>query len=73
LVNFPDDNRDIEQARAFEDGCAKISAIIYPNDKQTPFVDILNNDLQKFNLDALFQKNNKLRTLDEWNHTKFDE
>jgi adenylate kinase family enzyme len=33
LVNFPDDNRDIEQTKAFEDGCAKISAIVYPHDK----------------------------------------
>jgi hypothetical protein len=73
LINFPEENRDIEQSRAFEDGCAKISAIIYPHEKSGYNVEILNNDLQNFNIDALYQKNNKLRTLDEWNHQKFDE
>jgi hypothetical protein len=33
----------------------------------------LENNLQNFNLDALFQKNNKLRTIDEWSYKKFDE
>lgn len=50
LSSFPD---IIEQAKEFEKGCATITAIIYATNNE-PFVEIKNNNLTLFNIDALF-------------------
>lgn len=50
LSGFPD---IVEQAKEFEKSCATISAIIYATSKD-PIVEIKNNNLSLFNIDALF-------------------
>lgn len=70
LVNFPD---IIEQADAFEKGCARISAMIYPSSNQGSVVEVRNNALAHYNIDTLFQKRFKLKPMTEWNSAKFDE
>jgi adenylate kinase family enzyme len=52
LTGFPDTN---EQATEFEQSCAKLTAIIYASG-QEPVVEIMNNSLEMFSIDALFQK-----------------
>lgn len=69
LSNFPD---YIDQAREFEKNCAKISALVYPNTGGS-VVEILNNNLSHFTIDSLFQKNFKLKTMNEWSFQLFDE
>jgi adenylate kinase family enzyme len=55
LTSFPD---IIDQAREFERSCASISAIIYTTNEsanqENPIVEIKNNNLTLFNIDALF-------------------
>lgn len=55
LSSFPD---IIDQAKEFERSCATISAIIYTTNEQgsaeNPVVEIKNNNLTLFNIDALF-------------------
>ena len=69
LTSFPD---IIEQAREFETNCSKISAIIYStsNDKIVP---IKNNNLSLFNIDSLFQKEFRLKTMNKWDYDIFQE
>lgn len=50
LTGFPE---IIEQAQEFEKGCASIAAIIYATTNE-PIVEIKNNNLTLFNIDALF-------------------
>jgi adenylate kinase family enzyme len=50
LTGFPD---IVEQAKEFEKSCASIAAIIYAT-SQDPIVEIKNNNLSLFNIDALF-------------------
>ena len=65
LTNFP---ATIEQAKAFEINCAKLSAMIYPTSSTTATVEIKNNDLTLFNIDSLMAKEFRLKTMSEWNH-----
>ena len=51
LVNFPD---IIEQADAFEAGCARISAMVYPSANSGSVVEVRENALAAFNIDTLF-------------------
>lgn len=62
LSSFPD---IIEQAKEFEKNCCSISAIVYAT-PQGPTVEIKNNNLTLFNIDALFQKEHRLKTMTEW-------
>lgn len=61
LSCFPD---IIEQAKEFEKSCASITAILYlsGNDGR---VEIKNNNLSLFNIDALFQKEFRLKTMNQ--------
>jgi adenylate kinase family enzyme len=61
LSSFPD---IIEQAREFEKSCAQISAIIYTTTPD-PIVEIKNNNLTLFNIDSLFQKEFRLKILNQ--------
>jgi len=69
LSNFPD---IIEQAKEFERSCAKIAAMIYPSSSGS-IVEIKNNNLSLYNIDSLFQKQFRLKTMDEWSYQLFDE
>ena len=69
LTSFPD---IIEQAKEFETNCAKISAIIYST-TQDRIVEIKNNNLSLFNIDSLFQKEFRLRTMDCWDFDLFND
>jgi adenylate kinase family enzyme len=77
LTSFPD---IIEHAKEFETNCAKISAIIYSNlprkdgdEAQQKVVQIKGNNLQLFNIDSLFQKEFRLRTMSEWDFSLFNQ
>ena len=73
LTSFPD---IIDQAREFERACAAISAIIYTTSEPTqenPVVEIKNNNLTLFNIDALFQKEHRLKTMSKWDDQKWQE
>jgi len=61
LSSFPD---IIEQAKEFEKSCASITAIIYAA-KDENKVEIKNNNLSLFNIDALFQKEFRLKILNQ--------
>ena len=69
LSSFPD---IIEQAKEFEKSCAQIAAIIYAT-SDDPVVEIKNNNLTLFNIDALFQKEFRLRTMSRWSDEQFGE
>ena len=69
LTSFPD---IIEQAKEFETNCARISAIIYST-TDDPVVEIKNNNLSLFNIDSLFQKEFRLKTMSSWDYSVFEE
>ena len=69
LTGFPDTN---EQALEFENSCSKLTAIIYASG-QEPVVEIMNNNLEMFSIDALFQKQFRLKTMKCWDETTFKE
>lgn len=69
LSNFPE---QIEQAKEFEDKCCKIAAIIYPTGSGS-VVEIKGNNLSLYNIDSLFQKEFRLKTMSEWSYQLFDE
>lgn len=69
LTSFPD---IIEQAREFETNCSKISAIIYSTTTDA-VVQIKNNNLSLFNIDSLFQKEFRLKTMSHWDYSIFEE
>lgn len=56
----------------FEKNCAKIATLIYPSNNAS-VVEIQNNNLSQFTIDSLFQKNFKLKTMNEWNYQLFNE
>jgi hypothetical protein len=66
------DARIIEQAREFEQNCAKIAAIIYSTNEDS-VVEIKNNNLSLFNIDSLFQKEFRLKTMTHWDSSIFNE
>lgn len=69
LTSFPD---IIEQAKEFETNCSRISAIIYST-TDDPIVEIKNNNLSLFNIDSLFQKEFRLKTMSSWDYSVFEE
>jgi adenylate kinase len=69
LTSFPD---IIEQAKEFELNCSKIAAIIYATTDDS-IVEIKNNNLSLFNIDSLFQKEFRLKTMSEWDFNVFNE
>jgi len=69
LSNFPD---TIDHAKEFEKNCANITAMIYPTGNSAT-VEIKNNNLSLFNIDSLFQKEFRLKTMNEWSYQLFDE
>jgi adenylate kinase family enzyme len=69
LSGFPE---IIEDAKAFEGACAKIKALIYST-TQDKVVELKGNNLALFNLDTLYQKEFRLRTMDAWDHDLFEE
>lgn len=69
LSSFPD---MIEQAKEFETNCSRIKAIIYSSGG-SDVVEIKNNNLSLFNLDSLFQKECRLKTMNAWDYTVFNE
>jgi len=69
LSSFPD---IIEQAKEFEKSCATIAAIVYASSDDA-VVEIKNNNLTLFNIDALFQKEFRLKTVKQWTSEAFHE
>jgi len=69
LSNFPN---QIDQVKEFEAGCAKLAAIIYPTGSST-VVDIPQKSLSLFNIESLFQKEFRLKTMSEWSFQLFNE
>lgn len=69
LTSFPD---IIEQAKEFEINCSKISCIIYSTTDDN-IVEIKNNNLSLFNIDSLFQKEFRLKTMSSWDYSVFEE
>jgi len=65
-----------EQVKEFETKCANITAIIYTTqekDELHPTVEVQKNSLISMNIDALFQKQFRLKTLKEWDIRTFEE
>ena len=60
----------IEHAKEFERNCASINAIIYATNDDSPYVELKNNNLTLFNLDAYYQKEFKLVTLPSYDIIK---
>lgn len=69
LSNFPE---QIDQVKEFECSCSKIAAIIYPTGSG-PTVEITNKELSLFNIESLFQKEFRLKTMSEWSFQIFNE
>lgn len=70
LNGFPD---VIEQVNEFEKNCAKISAVFLTSTQGENVVEIKNNNLTLFNIDALFQKEFRLKITDTWDYNRFNE
>ena len=70
LNGFPD---IIEHVNEFEKNCAKISAIFLTTKENENVVEIKNNNLTLFNIDALFQKEFRLKITDTWDFGRFNE
>jgi adenylate kinase family enzyme len=70
LNGFPD---VIEQVNEFEKNCAKISAVFLTSNEGENVVEIKNNNLTLFNIDALFQKEFRLKITDSWDYSRFNE
>jgi len=69
LVGFPE---QIHQANIFEKHCATISAIVYVTPKGQPTVEVKGNDLSAKNIDSIFAKEFRLKTMNEWDASTFD-
>lgn len=70
LNGFPD---IIEHVNEFEKNCAKLSAIFLTTTQNENVVDVKNNNLTLFNIDALFQKEFRLKITDSWDYNRFSE
>lgn len=68
LIGFPD---QIEHATLFEKDCSKISAIIYTTAKGVAHVEVKGDDLSLLNIDSLFAKEFRLKTMTEWDSSTF--
>ena len=69
LCNFPE---QIDQVKEFEASCSKIAAIVYPTNNG-PTVEISNKELPMFTIESLFQKEFRLKTMNEWSFQLFNE
>jgi len=69
LSNFP---KQIDQVKEFELNCSKLAAILYPTG-QGSTVDISSRELQNFNIESLFQKQSRLKTMNQWSSQLFQE
>lgn len=63
LNGFPETPEAVQD---FEANCCKLAAIIYAAGPEA-HVEIVNNNLNSFNIDAMFAKENRLKTLKQWN------
>lgn len=70
LQGFPE---HIEQANTFEQKCATIKAIVYTTAKGSSTVEVKGNDLSSKNIDTLFAKEFRLKTMNEWDANTFQE
>lgn len=70
LNGFPD---VIEQVNEFEKNCSRISAVFLTSEAGKNIVEIKNNNLTLFNIDALFQKEFRLKITDNWDFGRFNE
>ena len=70
LSGFP---QHIDQVLEFELNCSKIQAIIYPTNQNSTTVEIPHKELGLFNIESLFQKEFRLKTMNEWSFQIFDE
>ena len=68
LQSFPD---IVEQSVEFETNCAKIKTLIYSSENTGNNIEIKNNNISLFNLDTLFQKDFRLKTMNQWNFDEF--
>lgn len=50
-----------------------LSAVIYPANEAVQFVEIKNNNLSMFDIEAHFSKENRLKTLAKWDDQKWAE
>ena len=69
LSNFPE---EIDQVKELEAHVVKLAAIIYPSGSSA-FVELSNQELQSFNIESLFQKDFRLKTMNEWSFQLFNE
>ena len=69
LCGFPE---TIEQADAFEACCSAIKAIVYTSPKGAN-IEIKDNNLADKNIDTLFSKEFRLKTMNEWDMATFAE
>lgn len=70
LIGFPD---QIEHAALFEKDCCNISAIVYTTAKGMSHVEVKGDDLNLLNIDSLFAKEFRLKTMNEWDASTFAE
>jgi len=76
LSGFPVIPEIIKQIKKFEKKCATLSAVIYPANETTadkPTIEIKGNNLGLFDIEAHFQKMNKLKTMSKWDDQKWAE
>lgn len=70
LIGFPD---QIDHVELFEADCAHIRAIIYTSPSGRPTVEIKGDDLSLKNIDTLFAKEYRLKTMSQWDTWTFEE
>lgn len=70
LIGFPDVR---EQADEFEKKCCGIKAIIYTSGNECPQVEIKNENLNNFSIDAVFAKFRRLKSMKEWSYSALQE
>ena len=68
LADWPN---DVAESDAFEAQCCKIGAIIYATPKG-PTVEVRGDDLACKNIDTVFAKNFRLKTMNEWDDAVFE-
>jgi adenylate kinase family enzyme len=76
LSGFPMVPEIMLQIQEFEKQCASISAVIYPANEtsaEKPTIQIKNNNLGLYDIEAHFSKENKLKTLSRWDDQKWSE
>jgi RNA processing factor Prp31 len=69
LQSFPD---IVEQSVEFETNCSKIKKLIYSSENTGNNIEIKNNNISLFNLDTLFQKDFRLKTMYQWDFSEFE-